>query len=88
MRIDRAGRLSLPVSIKRDMVCKASTIAETPVALSCARPVPMCALAQIRHDNGEKPSKPFRISSGYGRVCTTFSIQLKVFRQAEAELPQ
>ena len=45
-------------------------------------------LAQVRHDNDEKPSKPFRISSGYGRVCTTFLIQLKVFRQAEAELPQ
>src|SRR5450759_2107778 len=37
MRIDRAGRLSLPVSIMRDMVCKASTIARTTTFLPSAR---------------------------------------------------
>ena len=46
------------------------------------------ALAEVRHDNGKKTPKPFGISSGYSRVCTTFSIQLKVFRQAEAEMPK
>jgi hypothetical protein len=45
-------------------------------------------LAQVRHGMGQKSSKPFRIRSGYGRVCTTFAIELEVFGQADAKLPE
>jgi fido (protein-threonine AMPylation protein) len=30
------------------------------------------ALAQVRHETAEKSAKPFRISSGYREVSTTF----------------
>ena len=36
-------------------------------------------LTEIRHERGQKLANPLRISSGYGRVCTTFAIELEVF---------
>ena len=44
------------------------------------------ALTEVRHDWGRESGKPFRFSSGSGRVCTTFAIQFEVFRKAETEL--
>ena len=43
-------------------------------------------LAQVRHQTTQKPRKPFRISSGYRRVSTTFRMRIQPFRNAEAEL--
>jgi hypothetical protein len=70
--------------------CKENSIGVIVADISepASKEPPPALLAQVRHERGEKPAKAFRISSGYGRVCTTFSIQLKVFWQAEAELPQ
>jgi hypothetical protein len=34
-------------------------------------------LAQVRHEEGQEPAKCFRISSGYGRVYTTFEVQIE-----------
>ena len=34
-------------------------------------------LAQVRHEEGQEPVKCFRISSGYGRVYTTFEVQIE-----------
>src|ERR1022692_250404 len=46
------------------------------------------SLAQVRHGMGSETANPFRISSGYSRVCTTLAIELEVFGQAGAELPE
>src|ERR1035441_8891268 len=43
-------------------------------------------LAQVRHETGQKWAKPFRISSGNGRVYTTFSIEVKAIGEADVEL--
>ena len=45
-------------------------------------------LAQVRHETGRSQVKSFKISSGNRRVYTTFAIELKVFGQADAELPE
>jgi hypothetical protein len=34
--------------------------------------IAVAALAQVRHETAEKSAKPFRISSGYREVSTTF----------------
>ena len=46
------------------------------------------SLAQVRHGEGRKSAKPFRISSGYGRVYTTFSIEFEALGEADAELAE
>ena len=35
------------------------------------------ALTQVRHEEGQEAVKCFRISSGYGRVYTTFKVQIE-----------
>src|SRR5664280_559398 len=43
-------------------------------------------LTQVRHRIGRKRAKPFRISSGNGRVYTTFAIEFEAFGEADAAL--
>jgi len=43
-------------------------------------------LAQVRHKTGRRWAKPFRISSGNGRVYTTFSIEFESIGEADVEL--
>jgi DNA-binding beta-propeller fold protein YncE len=45
-------------------------------------------LAQVRHESGQDWTKPFRISSGSGRVCTTFAIKLKMLWQVDPKLAE
>ena len=45
-------------------------------------------LAQVRHERGWNWPKWFRISSGNGRVCTTFALKSKMFRQVDSELAE
>ena len=49
---------------------------------------PRIALTEVRHERGRRWPKWFRISSGYCRVCTTFALKSKMFRQADSELPE
>src|ERR1700733_8653538 len=46
----------------------------------------MTVLTHVRHGRGENSRKYFRISSGDGRVCTTFAIEFKTVGDAQAEL--
>src|SRR5258708_229135 len=43
------------------------------------------ALTQVRHGKGRDSVKPFRISSGYAKVYTTFLVELKMPGKADAE---
>ena len=49
---------------------------------------PPTTLAQVRHERGWNWPKWFRISSGNGRVCTTFALKSKMFRQVDSELAE
>src|SRR5438309_4459264 len=54
--------------------------------LDCARIC--CTLAEVRHDKAEEAAKSFRISSGTGRVCTTFAAEFEAFGEDKTELLQ
>src|SRR3954463_7906231 len=43
-------------------------------------------ITEVRHDQAEKAAKSLRISSGNGRVCTTFGVGFEAFREGKAEL--
>src|SRR3982750_3571715 len=45
-------------------------------------------LAEVRHDKAEEAAKSFRISSGNGRVCTTFAAEFEAFGEDKTELLQ
>ena len=45
-------------------------------------------LTQVRHERGRRWLKSFKISSGNGRVSTTFAMVLEMFRQVDAELAE
>jgi DDE superfamily endonuclease len=45
----------------------------------------VASLAEVRHDKAGEAAKSFRISSGYGRVCTTFLVGSDVFRKRDTE---
>jgi hypothetical protein len=42
-------------------------------------------LAEVGHERIQESVKSFRISSGYGRVCTTFLVGSEVFGNRDAE---
>ncbi|MFL6464160.1 MAG: hypothetical protein ACJ73N_07100 [Bryobacteraceae bacterium] len=48
-------------------------------------PADLRVLAEVRHERVEESAKSFRISSGYGRVCTTFLVGSEVFGNRDAE---
>jgi uncharacterized membrane protein len=43
-------------------------------------------LTQVRHQEGRRTAKPFRINSDYGRVCTTLSIEFEALGENHPEL--
>src|SRR5438309_100010 len=45
-------------------------------------------LTEVRHDKAEEAAKSFRISSGNGRVCTTFAAEFEAFGEDKTELLQ
>jgi hypothetical protein len=42
-------------------------------------------LAEVGHERIQESVQSFRISSGYGRVCTTFLVGSEVFGNRDAE---
>ena len=53
------------------------TLTLGPISVLSQLVTPPPGLAQVRHEEGQEPVKCFRISSGYGRVYTTFEVQIE-----------